>query len=1121
MNPMRRLSLIPLLWLAAATVHAEPRRPLTLPIRVPGSAVPSPAYAGDVVTVRLTPNAARTAWQSRGLGASAARVGVPALDRAGAELGIRWEPEFPGWRPPELGSRQPDLSAFYTAHLAPGVDLTAALDRLSALAEVASADPVAILPMSTLPPSDSLFSVSYWYQQASRRDLHALEAWAITTGDTSIVVGILDTGVLAFHPDIGGDSIAVYMGQPSQIYTNWAEANGVPGVDDDQDGYVDDVHGWDFVNLTSPNDAATGEDWQSADNDPSDFAAHGTAVSGVVGALSDNVHGVTGTSWNVRLLPLRVGWACYGTGTGCGEVRMDFAAQAIAYAAMKKLPVINCSFESLGTPDLIAALDAALNAGVTVVAAAGNDGQPVQFTNNFLSERPEVLSTASIGPSDGLSPFTNYGPEIDLCAPGEAIASTWLARNPTAVPAYHPNLSGTSIAAPFVTGAAALVQARQRQLGLAPMTPEGVILRLEETADDIGAVNGGRVGQYGAGRVNLGRAVSETWRSTATRIGEQISGSMAWVGLSGGAGSRIVFATVDNHVVILNTAKLDTVAVAPLPRPPTTGVTIGPLSTNGGVGLFVGCQGGVSGFHPNGTTLPHWPALIAPTVQVVGGPTVGDLDGDGAYELICGTDDGRVCAWHIADPTNPVTGFPAQVTSGGAVYIALAHPPSGSGLMIVAAADDGTVEGLGADGQPVSAAWQMSLGAAPTAPAVTTWGGTETVILGAGSQLHAFLPDGSERTGFPADLGAYPITGEEPAIGDIDLDGSDDVVIATTAPDRLDVRDSSGQSKIGSNWPRTLDSYALGSPVIGQLAPDAPPEIMLMLVSGLTAFSSTADSLPNFPKYGGAGHRPTLIDVDGDGTTEVLAGSGGGLPSRAYIYDAGTGTAASPVKPWITFRGNFARTGSRAYAPYALIDVTPPGAITDLRAAARANGWTLLWTAPTDEGPSGRAATYDLRRSSQPITESNFAAATPMTAGAPSAAGQPDSASAGAVTAGQPVYFAVRAQDSDGNTGAVSNSVGIQLPATQLALAPKPNPSHRPAILDWQADPRAVGLRQALRIHDLTGRAVRTIELGTGSGGTANWDGKDDDGRRLPAGLYLVRLISGKYHAQTRLVLLP
>src|SRR5881394_3123930 len=196
---MRLLPLIALLWLLPVAAQAEP-----------------PTYASDVVTVRLTPAAARAAWQARGMGATAARLGVPALDRIGAALGIRWEPEFPGRRPLPPDSPLPDLSAFYTAHLPLGLEPRTAVDRLKPMLEVASVDPVAILPVSSLPPSDSLFANSYWFQQASRRDLHALEAWAVTTGDTSIVVGILDTGVLPYHPDIGGDSISVLLGQRSQ-----------------------------------------------------------------------------------------------------------------------------------------------------------------------------------------------------------------------------------------------------------------------------------------------------------------------------------------------------------------------------------------------------------------------------------------------------------------------------------------------------------------------------------------------------------------------------------------------------------------------------------------------------------------------------------------------------------------------------------------------------------------------------------------------------------------------------------------------------------------------------------------------------------------------------------------
>ena len=114
------------------------------------------------------------------------------------------------------------------------------------------------------------------------------------------------------------------------IHTNWTEAGGTAGVDDDATGYIDDVHGWDFVALTSPSDVATGEDWRDEDNDPNDFVAHGTAMAGLVGALTNNSIGVAGTNWKVRILPLRVGWAYAGSSLGSGEVRMDFVAAACA-----------------------------------------------------------------------------------------------------------------------------------------------------------------------------------------------------------------------------------------------------------------------------------------------------------------------------------------------------------------------------------------------------------------------------------------------------------------------------------------------------------------------------------------------------------------------------------------------------------------------------------------------------------------------------------------------------------------------------------------------------------------------------------------------------------------------
>ena len=183
------------------------------------------------------------------------------------------------------------------------LNLDEIMARFAGLPEVASVSPVPIVPLCSV-PDDSLWSDTYYYYQPSRLDLHAPEAWDLTVGDTSIVVAVLDTGVVPYHPDLGGTTL----GGRGQMWANWAEASGVPGVDDDGNGYIDDVGGWDFVDLPGAYYVTPGEDWRDEDNDPNDFSGHGTEVAGVIGALSDNGTGITGTAWKVRMMPLRVGY---------------------------------------------------------------------------------------------------------------------------------------------------------------------------------------------------------------------------------------------------------------------------------------------------------------------------------------------------------------------------------------------------------------------------------------------------------------------------------------------------------------------------------------------------------------------------------------------------------------------------------------------------------------------------------------------------------------------------------------------------------------------------------------------------------------------------------------------
>jgi subtilisin family serine protease len=410
----------------------------------------------DRALVRLAPEAARAALAARAGAALPAggrldRLGVGPLDRAAGELGLRFEPEFRG----EPVAQDPaGFASFYVVHLPEGLDLAATLERLRGLEGVRSAEPIAILPVSAV-PNDSLWSESWWYAQATGHDVHADEAWDVTTGDTSIVVGILDTGVIPYHPDLGGR----VAGRSGQIWTNRVEKAGVAGVDDDGNGYVDDVHGWDFVALgATPADSLPEEDYLDEDPDPNDYAGHGTMVAGLVGALTDNTIGVAGMAWQVRLMPLRIGWA--ETTGPLGYVDMTFVARAIRYATRNGAGVLNLSFQSLAQSDLTAALDDAIRSGVVVVSASGNNDQPCD-----IAQRPDVIAVGATDAADVVPYFSTRGDWVDLSAPGVSIASTFRQRISLPddslgyrQPGYGA-LSGTSFSSPLVSGAVALVAA--------------------------------------------------------------------------------------------------------------------------------------------------------------------------------------------------------------------------------------------------------------------------------------------------------------------------------------------------------------------------------------------------------------------------------------------------------------------------------------------------------------------------------------------------------------------------------------------------------------------------------------------------------------------------------------
>ena len=354
-----------------------------------------------------------------------------------------------------------------------GQTVEAALAAFQADPDVLSAQPnyIRYLTASAPPNDPSWLDDSLW----GLRKIMAQPAWTnFTTGDGTVVVADIDTGVNYNHPDLAAN-----------IWTNPGEIPG-NGIDDDHNGYVDDVHGIDTVNH---------------DSDPMDDHGHGTHTAGTIGAVGNNGVGVVGVSWNVKILACKF-IAAGGSGTDAGAIECFNYITALKNRGIN----IRVSSNSWGAPrdstrhfptTFKNAIDAAGNAGILNAFAAGNAGtnndvtafDPATFTS------PSIVAVAASDGFDDRAGFSNYGStSVDLAAPGVSIRSTY--------GGGYGDLSGTSMATPHVAGAAALLFAQKPSL-----TVSAAKSLLLENVDRVGqwtglVASGGRLNVFGAALAN-------------------------------------------------------------------------------------------------------------------------------------------------------------------------------------------------------------------------------------------------------------------------------------------------------------------------------------------------------------------------------------------------------------------------------------------------------------------------------------------------------------------------------------------------------------------------------------------------------------------------------------------
>lgn len=400
-----------------------------------------------------------------------------------------------------------------------GMTVEQAMAEFSKSSEIVAVQPNFLYYLQ-LTPNDAQFANSGLYGLAR---IAAPTAWDLTTGSSAVVVANIDTGMRMTHEDLAAN-----------IWVNSGEI-AANNVDDDGNGFIDDVNGWDFF---------------FNDSNPADEHGHGTHTGGTIGAVGNNLVGVVGVNWNVKIMPIKI---YNNTGNGSTSAML---INAYNYVRMMKERGVNirvtnnsyggcdeaCAYDQ-ATKD---ALDALGDAGVLNVFAAGNNGTnndvqpfyPASYTSSH------IISVANSNSTDGRNAGSCFGVNsVDLAAPGSGIFSTMIGSN-----SAYGNMTGTSMASPHVAGAAALLFAHNPALSVS--SAKATLLN---TVDPVAAWSGFvRTG----GRLNVNSALrNQTVCSYPTSIPVKTKGGYYEIAINPGLNCDYSVKSASNWIKVLETGE--------------------------------------------------------------------------------------------------------------------------------------------------------------------------------------------------------------------------------------------------------------------------------------------------------------------------------------------------------------------------------------------------------------------------------------------------------------------------------------------------------------------------------------------------------------------------------------
>jgi subtilisin family serine protease len=409
-------------------------------------AASQPAFEPGVVLVQFSEEVStRTmAGLSEALGETFTQLGVQEIESVmNLTTGL-----------PARAGAGPSSGQLYRLSLSPQTDVLEAISLLNALPSVTFAEPDYLAYQITM-PDDPEYS-----NQWGMSKINSEAAWDISQGSSETVIAVIDAGIYTSHPDLD-----------EKLWENPGEIPG-NGLDDDNNGYVDDIHGWNIIDDNA---------------DLSDNTGHGTQVSGVIGAETNNAQGIAGLCWNCKIMVVKV------VQSG-GTANYSDIAAGVAYAANKGAEVINISLG--GNSDSITLKTAVANAAQTslIVAGAGNDNSDLPFYPAAYDD--DVLAVAGTTSSDVKVAGSNYGAWVDVCAPGENIMTTF-------ADGTYAQATGTSLASAFASGLAGLLKSQN------PSWSTNLLrAHLIKTAVDISGANPGFEDQLGSGRIDAEAALS-------------------------------------------------------------------------------------------------------------------------------------------------------------------------------------------------------------------------------------------------------------------------------------------------------------------------------------------------------------------------------------------------------------------------------------------------------------------------------------------------------------------------------------------------------------------------------------------------------------------------------------